>query len=123
MVKTTCLHFRNIGRVRKMLTVYTAKQVVQSLVISRLDYCNALLAGIPNSLIERVQRIQNSAASLVTRTHCQDHIIPVLVNLHWLPIKFRIDFKILLYLSTRPSLERHLYIFATFSHLTNPKDL
>ena len=96
MVKTTCFHLRNIGRVRNMLTVDTAKQVVQSLVISRLDYCNALLAGIPNNLMERLQRIQNSAARLVSRTRRQDHITPVLINLHWLPIKCRIDFKILL---------------------------
>ena len=95
-VKTAAFSLRNIGRVRNLLTEDTAKQVVQSLVLSRLDYCNALLAGLPNTLIDRLQRIQNSAARLVSKTPKRHHITPVLKDLHWLKVKYRIDFKILL---------------------------
>ncbi len=59
---------------------------------SRLDYCNALLDGCLNKL----QLVQNAAARLLNRTTKYDHISPVLSILHWLPIKHRIYFKILL---------------------------
>ena len=99
MVKTSSFHLRNIGHVRKRLTESTAKQLVQSLVISRLDYCNNLLCGLPSEMLAKLQLVQNNAARLITRTKRREHIryiTPVLTKLHWLPIKSRIDFKILL---------------------------
>ena len=96
MVKTASFHLRNIGRVRKRLTTDATKKVVQSLVISRLDYCNALLCGVSDQSLSRLQRVQNNAARLITKTSRRDHITPILVQLHWLPIRVRIDFKILL---------------------------
>jgi hypothetical protein len=95
-VKTANYHLRNVGRVRQLLTIETAKQVIQSLVISRLDYCNSLLAGTPTSLIEKLQHVQNKAARIITKTRKHDHITPVLKDLHWLPVRCRINFKILL---------------------------
>jgi len=93
MVKTANFHLRNIGTVRKHLTEPTTKQLVQSLVISRLDYCNNLLCGVTSELLSRLQVVQNKAARLITRTRCREHITPVLFNLHWLPVDARIDFK------------------------------
>ena len=95
--KLRSFHLRNIGHVRKRLTESTAKQLVQSLVISRLDYCNNLLRGLPSEMLAKLQLVQNNAARLITRTKRRDHITPVLIKLHWLPIKARIDFKILLF--------------------------
>ncbi len=63
---------------------------------SRLDYCNALLGGCSARLINKLQLVQNAAARVLIRTRKYDHISPVLSILHWLPIKHRIDFKILL---------------------------
>ena len=60
------------------------------------DYANALLYGISNTSLERIQKVQNAAARIVTLTRKRDHITPVLYNLHWLPIKERIEYKILL---------------------------
>ena len=65
-------------------------------VTSRLDYCNSLMFGIPKELISQLQKRQNHAARVITKWRKYDHITPVLVDLHWLPVKQRIDFKILL---------------------------
>jgi len=95
MVKTSSFHLRNISRARRFLTVDAAKQAVVSLVLSRLDYCNALLAGLPQCLVSRLQRVQNAAARVVLHIPRRDHITPTLISLHWLPVKYRIVFKIL----------------------------
>jgi hypothetical protein len=70
---------------------------MQGLVLSRLDYCNALYGGLANTLIMKLQRVQNMAARIITRTGKYEHITPVLIDLHWLPISRRIQFKILVY--------------------------
>ena len=95
VVKKASFHLRNIGKVRKLLTEDATKKVVQNLVISRINYCNALLSGIQQETLAKLQRLQNQAARIVTRTKWHKHITPVLEHLHWLPVKFRIDFKIL----------------------------
>ena len=68
---------------------------IHAFVTSRLDYCNALLSGVPLKLVSRLQRVQNAAAKLVKRARKFDHVSPLLQQLHWLPIKNRIVFKIL----------------------------
>ena len=78
---------RNIGLIRKYLDIDTTKTLVHAYVTSRLDYCNSLLYGIPKELTNKLQRVQNTAARLVTRTRKYDHITPVLKDLHWLPIE------------------------------------
>lgn len=90
------MHLRNISRIRPFLSQRTTEQLVHAFVSSRLDMGNALLFGITQIQLGRLQRIQNSAARLVTRTRRCDHITPVLRELHWLPVKHRIEFKILL---------------------------
>ncbi|KAK6181912.1 hypothetical protein SNE40_009690 [Patella caerulea] len=86
----------NIGRVRKYLNTDSIKLLVNSLIASRLDYCNSLLYGLPASSLRSLQKIQNTAARLITRTRLRDHITPVLKSLHWLPINRRIQYKIIL---------------------------
>ena len=95
-VKSANYHLRNIGRIGKYLTAESTKSAVISLVTSRFDYCNGLLCGIPEELICELQRVQNNAARVVTLTKKHDHITPVLKELHWLPVRKRIEFKILL---------------------------
>ena len=88
VVKSSSFRLRNIKKVRRVLTEDAAKSVMQSLVKSRLDYCNALLTGIQQDLIDKLQRLQNTAARIVSRNRKYEHITPVLIKLHSLPIKF-----------------------------------
>ena len=63
---------------------------------SRVDYCNGLLYGLPAYQLDKPQRVQNAAARLIFQESKYCHVGPLLYNLHWLPVKFRIDFRMLL---------------------------
>ena len=92
--KSCNYHMRDFRRIRKHLDNDTAIALANALVSSRLDYCNSLLYGITNTELNRLQRIQNSLCRIITRTPRFEHITPHLKSLHWLPIRFRINFKI-----------------------------
>ena len=77
-----------IGQITDYLDRSSLLKLVHSYISSKLDYCNALFLGLPDRELNRLQRIQNSAARLVSRTNKNDHITPVLKELHWLPINF-----------------------------------
>ena len=70
------------------------RQLVCSFVLSRLDYCNTTLAGLPATHITRLQRIQNNAARLVLQKPKRQHVTPLLKQLHFFPIQTRIDYKL-----------------------------
>ncbi|KAK3569695.1 hypothetical protein QTP86_002606 [Hemibagrus guttatus] len=86
----------NIRRIRPFLTTQATQVLVQSLVISRLDYCNSLLACLPLNAIRPLQMIQNAAARLVFNLPKFSHNTPLLRSLHWLPVAARIRFKTLM---------------------------
>ena len=70
--------------------------VLHTSVTSTIDYCNGLLYGLLDCEIAKLQRVQNAAARLLMSSKKYDHITPILINLHWLPVRYRINFKILL---------------------------
>ena len=86
--KSCYYQIRNMGLIRKYINDETYKTLVQALIISRLVYGNRLLYNITLSLINRLQRVQNCST-------CLEHIIPVLFQMHWLPVRFRSLYKIL----------------------------
>jgi len=77
-------------QIRRFACEEVTKRLVTALVLSRLNYCNAVLTGLPGSTIRPLQHVQNAAARLITGTKPREHITPVLMCLHWLPIKSRI---------------------------------
>ncbi len=79
-----------LHNIRKMVAL------VQALVVSRLDYCSALLAGLPSNAIKPLQMIQNAAARLVFNEPKRTHVTPLFISLHWLPVAARIKFKTLM---------------------------
>jgi hypothetical protein len=85
-----------IGKIRKYLDHDTCNQLINSLMMSRLDYCNSVLYGASNTVLHHLQLLQNRAARILSYTHKFNHITPVLRELHWLPVQQRIIFKILL---------------------------
>ena len=85
---------RRIGKIRSFLSTDAANKLSVSLILSRLDYCNSLLAGIPDSQMNKLQRIQNHAARLVLRKFWHASATAVLGTLHWLPVNARIQYKI-----------------------------
>ena len=94
--KTAMFNIRKIYSIRNCLSEDATKTLVQSLVISRMDYCNVLYFGLPEGEIKRLQRVQNCAARLITKVRKYDSIKPTLFKLHWLPMAFRPIYKILL---------------------------
>ena len=88
-------HLYRLSSIRRYLTVNATRTVVQALITSRLDYCNSLMINISSTQMERLQKIQNKAARMISRVPSSQHITPVLQQLHWLPVRCRITYKIL----------------------------
>ena len=97
VVKGSFFHLRLVAKLKPYLPHKDLETVIHAFITSRLDYCNALYVGLGQRQMRRLQLVQNSAARLLTGTKKRDHITPVLVSLHWLPVRFRIDFKILMF--------------------------
>ena len=86
----------NFRHIRKYLTNECTEKLIHAFITSRLDYRNSLLYGVPDYHMQKLQRVMNASARLIfcAPKHC--HITPLLERLHWLPIRLRIEFKILL---------------------------
>ncbi len=100
----------NIRKIRPFLSEHATQLLVQALVLSRLDYCNALLAGLPANSIKPLQLIQNAAARLIFNELKRTHVTPLFINLHWLPIAARIKFKALMFAYKTTSGSAPLYL-------------
>uniref|UniRef100_A0A3Q3BY54 Reverse transcriptase domain-containing protein n=1 Tax=Haplochromis burtoni TaxID=8153 RepID=A0A3Q3BY54_HAPBU len=90
VVKSSFYHLRRLARVKSFLSRQHLETVIHAFISSRLDYCNALYVGVRQSLLSRLQLVQNAAARLLTGTRKRMHITPVLASLHWLPVSFRV---------------------------------
>ena len=96
-VTSACFyHIRRLKQICRLLGPDVATSLVSALVLSKLDYCNAILAGLPKTTIAPLQRAQNAAARLVARLGPRDHVSNALRDLHWLPVQHRITFELCL---------------------------
>ena len=68
--------------------------LINSLIISKIDYCNSLYHNLPANQLKKLQNILHRGARLITGSSRRDRITPILIDLHWLPIKARIEYKI-----------------------------
>ena len=97
--KTCRFYLRNIGRIRKYISQDIRVVLIKLLVLSRLDYSNGLLYGLPKCTVSVLQAVQNSAARIVAQERLRDHdsMSRALMELHWLLVDKRIEYKLLLY--------------------------
>ena len=91
-VTSSCFYqLRRLRQIRHLVGQVFIVQLVNSFVLLRLDYSNSVLAGLPKSAIMPLQRVQNAAARLILDLRMDDHMIPALRQLHWLPVDRRVD--------------------------------
>jgi hypothetical protein len=96
IAKSCFYQLRRIRPIHRQLGRVVTQRLVAAFVMLRIDYCNAVLAELPSTTLAPLQRVQNAAARLVLNLKRSDHITPALIELHWLPVKFRIIFKLCL---------------------------
>ena len=100
VVRSCFFHIRSLSKVRPYITYKSASSIAVCLILSKLDYCNSLLSGLPQKQIKRLQAVQNQCRCCkncheMQKTTTTDHITPILRQLHWLPIQKRIRHKII----------------------------
>ena len=94
--KSVNYHLRNIWKVRRYLTKKSAETLIHAIISSKIDYCNSLYYNVPNYLLQKLQRLQNTAARIITGSKRTDHVTPSLFDLHWLPVRIRTQYKLLI---------------------------
>ena len=94
--RSTHFHIRNIGKIRNLLPYDACSTVIHALISCQLEYCNSILYNVPRSKTDRLQRLQNQCARILTKSPRRNHITPVLKKLHWLKIPDRIIYTILM---------------------------
>ena len=94
ITKTAFYQLKNISRVKGFMSQTDQEKLIHA--FSRLDYCNGLLTGLPQKPLNSCSSFRMLVARVLTRTKRSEHITPVLKSLHWLPVSYRIDFKVLL---------------------------
>ena len=123
------LETRRIGSIRQCLFVEAIRTLLCSLVLSRLDNCNAVLAGSLQVLLDEIQIVINCSARLIYKTPKSAHITPLLFDLHWLPISSRIQYKIALTCfrivsgTAPPYLSELLRLYSPSSYLRSTSDI
>ena len=95
--KASFFPLRQLAKIKPILSRQHFETVINAFVTTLLDYYNVLYVGVSGSSITHLQMVQNAAAHLLTGTRKYGHIFPILASLYWLPIQFRIHFKILLF--------------------------
>ncbi|XP_043934439.1 uncharacterized protein LOC122807592 [Protopterus annectens] len=96
VVASSFYQLRRLAKVKPFLSRCDLETVVHAFITSRLDYCNSILFGVSQGVLSRLQLVQNAAGRFLEGKRKFDHAMPILAALHWLPVFYRIRFKILL---------------------------
>lgn len=94
IVSTGFFHLRRLRQLRRILPRATKQRLVSTLILSRVDYCNAILVGLPATTLAPLKRLMNASVRFVAGLKSRDHVTPAYKELHWLPIEQRITFKL-----------------------------
>ncbi len=97
LLGTVFINYRLFTNLKSSLSFQDLEKVVHAFITSRLDYCNSLYSGLPHSSLSCFQLEQNAAERLLTGAKKYDHVTPNLASIHGLPVQFRVQFKILLF--------------------------
>ena len=90
-VASSCFYqLRRLRQITRLVGQEVAAQLVSAFILSRLDCCNFVLAGLPRCTTEPMQRVLNAAARLVLNLRPRNHVTPALQQMHWLPIDYRL---------------------------------
>ncbi len=90
-------NLRLLAKVKPFLSAIDLEKLIHAFIFSRLDYCNTIYIGVNQTALARLQVVQNAAARLLTGTRKHEHITPILFSLKWLPVRFRIEYKLLVF--------------------------
>ena len=124
VVKTYFLQLREFCNIRSFTPKSVAITFANAFLQSRIDYCNSILYGkYPKFSLYRLQKVQNSVASIVTRTSRSSHITTLFKSLHWLPIKYCINFKLYCIIHCVLSLGEPHYLNSLLIPRLNPNSL
>ena len=92
--RTVYIDIRRISSIRHLLSIDATKTLLSAFVLAKFNYCNSLFNGSQMYMLERLQNVQNSATGLMFQCRQQNHISPLLMSLHWLPINVRNECKL-----------------------------
>ena len=94
-ISSVCFcHLRRLRQLRRLFALAIMQRLVSAFVITRLEYCNSTLAGLPACALEPFQSVLHAAIRLVAGLGPRDHVKESMKDLHWLPIADRIKFKL-----------------------------
>ena len=121
--RSVLFHIRSLWRIRKFIDTITCHHAARALVLSRIDYCNALFTCLSAKNTSRLQRLQNSGARVVFAVGRRTEDEPLLRTLHWLSVPQSVTFKILLYVYKALNEQAPLYVTELFSYYTPARPL
>ena len=123
LVRSCYYHTRNLYAIKDFLDRQSLLTLVHSLILSRVDYCNSLYIGLPNYLLRKLQSVFNRAARLIFSLPLRVPTTPFLMELHWLPVKARIEFKLCLITYKAINFGEPGYLAALLSPLTTGSEM
>ena len=106
-------------RIRPFISKTAAITLANVFVHSRVDFCNSFFYDLPKYSVHRLQKVQKTVTRIVTKSSHFLHITPTLKSLHWLPIFYRINFKICCITASVLSLDEPFHLSTLRTHRSN----